>query len=173
MVFSTSALGIFKSSRSAFPKISPKLFRTSFSNYVNPLPQKTFIPTIPQPPGYIVGTVNDAYIPPPADPFEGSRHWTIERLLGIGLVPLTIAPFATGSLSPIADSILSIILLVHCHAGFTSCIIDYIPRRVYGKLHYTALRLLSLGSLVSLVGIYEMEVHDIGFTSIFMKLWFP
>ena len=41
------------------------------------------IKTIPQPPGFIVGTVNDAYVPPGPKKFEGSLHWTSERAVAI------------------------------------------------------------------------------------------
>ena len=54
------------------------------------------IKTIPQPPAYIVGTVNDAYVPPPPHKLEGSLHWTSERIVAIGMLPLVLAPFITG-----------------------------------------------------------------------------
>lgn len=159
----------FKTSRSLLGLTKPANRIASFSSLV---PKRSIIPTIPQPPGYIVGTVNDAYVTPPRDKLHGSRHWTFDRLVSVGLVPLTIAPFAFGSISPASDSILSVLLLIHSYAGFQSCIIDYIPKRVYGWLHGAAMGLLSFGSFVSLYGIYLLESHDIGFTSIFTKLWF-
>ena len=108
-----------------------------------------FVKTIPQPPGYIVGNVNDAYVSPASSKLHGSRHWTFERFIGVGLVPLTVSPFVFGSISPVTDSILSVLLLLHSYTGFQSCIIDYIPVRVYGKLHDYAMWLLSFGSGVS------------------------
>ena len=41
-----------------------------------------------------------------------------ERLISIGLVPLTIAPFAAGSVSPTMDAILCATILIHSHIGF-------------------------------------------------------
>lgn len=34
------------------------------------------------------------------------------------LVPLTIAPFAAGSLNPITDAVLCATILIHSHIGF-------------------------------------------------------
>ncbi len=161
---SRSLLGLSKKPMQA--TLSPASIAASLTN------KRTFIKTIPQPPGYIVGTVNDAYVPPKPSKVHGSRHWTFERLVSVGLVPLTVAPFAFGSITPFADSILSVLLLIHSYTGFQSCIIDYIPKRVYGWVHGAAMGLLSFGSAVSLYGIYVLESNDIGLTSIFMKLWY-
>ncbi|KAK7684188.1 hypothetical protein QCA50_012834 [Cerrena zonata] len=49
--------------------------------------------TIPQPPGFIVGTVNDAYVHPAADKFHGSRHWASERIVAVGvIISFNLAP---------------------------------------------------------------------------------
>lgn len=128
------------------------------------------IKTIPQPPGYIVGTVNDAYVPPKPSKFEGSYHWTTERALSIGLVPLVLAPFISGVPSVI-DSTFSTILLLHCYIGFQSCIIDYIPTRVYGFYHNIAMYLLTFGTGVAGYGLYQIETKDGGVSSIVSKLW--
>lgn len=117
---------------------------------------------IPQPPGYIVGTVNDAYKPPMADHYHGSYHWTYERAITIGMVPLVMTPFIAGVEYPVIDAIFSTALLYHCHSGFLSCIIDYIPKRVYGFWHKFATGLLTLGSCVGLYGIYVLETANNG-----------
>jgi hypothetical protein len=44
----------------------------------------------------------------------------MNRLIAAGLVPLTIAPFAAGSLNPTTDAILCATLLIHSHVGFES-----------------------------------------------------
>ncbi|ODV58283.1 CybS family protein [Ascoidea rubescens DSM 1968] len=126
---------------------------------------------IEQPPGYIVGTVNDAFIPPPADFYHGAYHWSYERIIGLTMIPLTIAPFVSSVDYPLMDSFLSVLLLLHCNAGFQSCIIDYIPKRVYGIWHKFAMNLLLLGTVVSSYGIYLMETEDIGLTGLISKLW--
>lgn len=162
-------LGLKQGLRQARPFANPAVTSLIAKRSINILP---WVKQIPQPPGNIVGTVNDAYVPPPPDKGHGSRHWTFERLVGVGLVPLTVAPYVFGSMTPLADSLLSVLLLVHCHTGFQSCIIDYIPKRLYGWVHDFFMYLLSFGSGMSLYGIYLMESHDIGLTSIFLKLWY-
>lgn len=126
--------------------------------------------TIPQPPGYIVGTVNDAYVPPPAKKSEGSLHWTMERAVAIAMVPLAVAPFFTGA-STLLDSSLATLMLYHVHSGFQACIIDYIPKRVYGSLHNYAMYLLAFGTGVAGYGVYQIENKEGGFASIIKKLW--
>lgn len=126
--------------------------------------------TIPQPPGHIVGTVNDAYVPPPAHKTHGSIHWTSERIVAAGLVPLLIAPFLTGA-TTLLDSSLSVVLLYHSFTGFQACIIDYIPKRVYGAYHNYAMYLLTLGTGVAGYGVYQMEKKDGGLIGMVSGLW--
>ena len=40
------------------------------------------------------------------------------RLMAISLIPLTIAPFAAGSLNPIVDAALAGAIVLHSHVGF-------------------------------------------------------
>lgn len=131
------------------------------------------IKTIPQPPAYIVGTVNDAYVPPPPHKLEGSLHWTSERIVAIGMLPLVLAPFITGGggASTLIDSTMSALLLFHCHTGFQSCIIDYIPKRVYGSYHNYAMYLLTFGTGIAGYGIYQIETKEGGVSNIISKLW--
>lgn len=119
------------------------------------------IKTIPQPPGNIVGTVNDAYVPPKAAKSHGLYHWTSERIVAIGLLPLVASSFTSAS-SVILDTTLLSFLLYHCYTGFQSCIIDYIPKRVYGAWHNYAMYLLTFGSGVAAYGIYDIEQKEEG-----------
>lgn len=128
------------------------------------------IKTIPQPPGFVVGTVNDAYVAPKPKKSEGSLHWTSERAVAIALVPFTMAPFLTGA-NTFIDSTISGLLVYHCYTGFQSCILDYIPKRVYGIYHNLAMYLLTFGTGVAAYGVYEMEKRDDGVTGIISKLW--
>lgn len=129
-----------------------------------------FFKTIPQPPGNIVGTVNDAYVPPPPNKMHGSLHWTFERVVTIGMAPLIVAPLVTGH-SPL-DSAMAGLLLYHCYAGFQSCIIDYIPKRVYGGMHTAAMALLTFGTFVAGYGIYKIETEEKdGVYGLLKKLW--
>jgi len=66
----------------------------------------------------IKGTINDPAPVPGSKPTEGSYHWDFERLLAVGLVPLTAAPFIGGALSPTLDAIFCATLLLHSHIGF-------------------------------------------------------
>ncbi|KAK7205213.1 CybS-domain-containing protein [Myxozyma melibiosi] len=129
-------------------------------------------PLIPQPPGGIVGTVNDAAKVPPPDKFHGSYHWTFERIIAIGLIPLTVAPFvSTTAFSPAIDSILVSSLLVHSYYGFQSCIIDYIPLREFGKVHHVCMYLLLAGTVVTGYGFYKLETEDVGLAGTIAKVW--
>lgn len=40
------------------------------------------------------------------------------RVIAVGLVPLTIAPFAAGTLNPVTDAVLGALLVLHSHIGF-------------------------------------------------------
>ena len=127
---------------------------------------------IEQPAGGIIGTVNEAYQPKEIDYYEGSYHWMYDRLITLTLVPLTITPFILGNIEyPILDASLSCLLLWHCKAGFESCIIDYIPKRVYGIWHSIAMGFLSIGTWISLYGIYVIETENNGLLNIITSIW--
>lgn len=40
------------------------------------------------------------------------------RVIAVGLVPLTVAPFAAGTLNPVTDAVLGALLVLHSHIGF-------------------------------------------------------
>ena len=126
---------------------------------------------IPQPPGHVVGTVNDAYKPPLSSHWEGSYHWVYEKIITIGLIPLASVPFIAGVEHPMFDSIFSVALLWHVHAGLKSCIIDYIPERVWGFWHKLAGKLLTLGTFLGMYGIYVLETANNGLYDLISKLW--
>lgn len=131
---------------------------------------RSFFKTIPQPPGHIIGTVNEAYVPPPPSKMQGSLHWTFERAVVLGMTPLIVAPLVTGT-SPL-DSAMAGLLLYHCYAGFQSCIIDYIPKRVYGSLHSLTMLVLTFGSFIAAYGIYRIENEEKdGVFGVLKKLW--
>ncbi|CDK26349.1 unnamed protein product [Kuraishia capsulata CBS 1993] len=124
-----------------------------------------------QPPGYIIGTVNDAYTPPDMDQYHGSFHWSYDRVIATAMVPLTLAPFVAGVDIPLVDTLLSSLILFHSRAGFQSCITDYIPKRVYGVWHKVAMGLLNLGSWVSIYGIYLLETEGNGLFNLVNQIW--
>lgn len=161
------ALGVNLISRNRIELQRPliRVRELSFTNFFKKFKK------IPQPPGYVVGTVNDAYKPPEANFYEGGYHWTYERFVTICLVPLTLTPFAAGVNHPMVDSLLSVLLLIHCHTGFESCIIDYIPKRVYGIWHKIAIKLLTMGTFVGIYGIYLLETTGNGLFDLIKSIW--
>lgn len=91
--------------------------------------------------------------------------------MSLGLVPLTIAPFAYGSLNPVLDAVFVAAILLHSHIGFTSIITDYIPR----WQHPTARKIfdwaLKIATLVVGIGFYEFETNDVGLTEGVRRIW--
>lgn len=116
-------------------------------------------------------TVNDPVPVPEPNAAHGSYHWAFERLLAAGLVPLTVAPFAAGSLNPTMDAILCGAVLVHSHMGFQSVIIDYIPQKQYPGLRKLFWWGLNAATLLVGVGLYEFETNDVGVTEAIKRVW--
>lgn len=115
--------------------------------------------------------MNDATPVPPADPSHGSYHWTFERLVSAGLIPLTIAPFAAGSLNPMTDAILCGTILVHSHIGFESMVTDYIPVKRLPKTRLVFWWGLRAATILVGVGLYEFETNDVGLTEAIKRIW--
>ncbi|EGX95445.1 succinate dehydrogenase cytochrome b small subunit [Cordyceps militaris CM01] len=115
--------------------------------------------------------VNDPAPVPHANAAHGSYHWAFERLLAASLVPLSIAPFASGSLNPTLDAILCSALLLHSHIGFQSVIIDYIPKRTWGSLHKSFMWALNIATVAVGVSLYEFETNDVGVTEAIKRVW--
>ncbi|PLN78984.1 succinate dehydrogenase cytochrome b small subunit [Aspergillus taichungensis] len=130
--------------------------------------KKQILPPLPQ---TVQGTVNDPAPIPEAHPSEGSYHWTFERLVAVGLVPLCIAPFAAGSLNPVMDAVLCSGLILHSHIGFQASIIDYFPTRRVPKTHTACNWLLRAFTLGTAVGLYEFETNDVGLTEAIRRVW--
>ncbi|EHY55418.1 membrane anchor subunit of succinate dehydrogenase, Sdh4 [Exophiala dermatitidis] len=130
--------------------------------------QKKILPAGPQ---VIQGGVNDPAPVPKPDPLHGSYHWTFERLLSVGLVPLTIAPFAAGSISPALDAALIFSIIVHSHMGFQSIVIDYIPINKHPTARKAFMWLLNLATVVVAIGFYEFETNDVGVTEAIKRIW--
>jgi len=119
----------------------------------------------------IEGTANDAARVPEPSPTHGSYHWTFERLIALGLVPLTVAPFATGALNPATDAILCAAILIHSHIGFEALIVDYLPNKRVPKTRKTFEWGLKLATVVVGVGLYEFETNDVGVTEAIKRIW--
>ncbi|XBW36242.1 hypothetical protein QEN19_001823 [Hanseniaspora menglaensis] len=133
-----------------------------------------FLPTLPQNPGGVKGSVNDNLPKTKIDKFHASYHWNFEKVLAVGLIPLvSMSLMNGGSISTFIDLGLSYTLLMHCYVGFQSCITDYIPKRVYGTWHNKAMYALTFGTLLSIIGIYDMNFNqkNSGSVGLTTKLW--
>lgn len=130
--------------------------------------KKEILPPLPQ---VIHGTTNDAAPLPPPSPTHGSYHWTFERLVSAALIPLTIAPFAGGSLNPLLDSVLCATLVIHSHIGFQALIIDYLPARRVPKTRALFKWGLRAATLAVAAGLYEFETNDVGLTEAIKRIW--
>uniref|UniRef100_A0A0B7K5A7 Succinate dehydrogenase [ubiquinone] cytochrome b small subunit n=1 Tax=Bionectria ochroleuca TaxID=29856 RepID=A0A0B7K5A7_BIOOC len=102
------------------------------------------------------GPLNDPAFVPEPNSAHGSYHWATERLLAASLVPLTIAPFAAGSLNPFTDAILCGAVLLHSHMGFQQVAFWWA---------------LNLATVTVGVGLYEFETNDVGVTEAIKRIW--
>ncbi|KUJ24239.1 succinate dehydrogenase-ubiquinone-cytochrome b small subunit, mitochondrial precursor [Mollisia scopiformis] len=130
--------------------------------------RRSLLPALPQ---VVQGTANDPAPVPTPSPSHGSYHWTFERLISAGLVPLTIAPFAAGSLNPMMDAILCGTILIHSHIGFESIVIDYIPTKRLPKTRVLFWWGLRAATVLVGVGLYEFETNDVGVTEAIKRIW--
>lgn len=151
--------------------LAPKVKPTQFLRLISLKPNFSKYKLKEQPPGFVVGTVNDAYVPPEPNLFHGGHHWSYEKIVTGALIPLTVAPFIFGTEIPIVDTAFGVTCLLHAHMGIKSCIIDYIPKRVYGIWHTYASRLLTLGTSLGFYGIYELETSSNGIFELLKNLW--
>lgn len=102
-------------------------------------------------------------------------------------MPLTVAPFAAGTLNPTTDAILCATILIHSHIGFQyeenhrlqksfadtarSIIIDYIPLKRLPKTRALFWWGLRAATLTVAVGLYEFETNDVGLTEAVTRIW--
>lgn len=73
---------------------------------------------LPPGPQRIEGGVNTAAPVPAPSPSHGSYHWIVERGISVAIIPLTLIPFAAGSLNPITDAVFVSLMVLHSHLGF-------------------------------------------------------
>jgi len=130
--------------------------------------RRSILPPLPQ---VIQGTANDPAPIPTPSPSHGSYHWTFERLISAGCIPLVIAPFAAGSLNPTMDAVLCATILIHSHIGFESMVIDYIPTKRLPRVRMLFWWGLRLATVVVGVGLYEFETNDVGVTEAIRRIW--
>ncbi|GAB1310216.1 membrane anchor subunit of succinate dehydrogenase, Sdh4 [Madurella fahalii] len=115
--------------------------------------------------------LNDAAPVPEPSPSHGSYHWTFDRLVAASLIPLTITPFAAGSLNPTLDALLCATILIHSHTGFQNIIIDYVPQ--YRTPRARKIFMWGLNAATAVVGLalYEFETTDVGITETIKRIW--
>ncbi|KAK6612414.1 CybS protein [Botrytis cinerea] len=130
--------------------------------------RQSILPPLPREPPAIA---NDAAAVPKPSPSHGSYHWTFERLIAVGLVPLTVAPFVSGSLNPATDALLCAAILIHSHIGFESCITDYFPSKRVPKTKAFLWWGLRGATVLVGVGLYEFETNDVGVTEGIKRIW--
>lgn len=116
-------------------------------------------------------TVNDPVPVPDPSPIHGSYHWTFERAVALGLVPLTLAPFAAGSLNPGLDAVFCAFMLVHSHTGLQQIVIDYVPNSRYPGLRKFSMWTLNAATVLVAIGLYEFETNDVGVTETIKRVW--
>jgi len=169
----TRSMALARAMRPIARQQSPLAFafagqKTRIAAFHNTARKAAFIPPGPQ---VIQGTINDPVPVPGPRPTEGGYHWDFERLVAIGIIPLTAAPFVGQSLSPITDAVLCSLLLVHSHIGFEACIIDYFPHQKAPKLHSLFMWMLRAGTVLAGAGLYSLETNDVGLTATVTKIW--
>ncbi|KAI0121215.1 CybS-domain-containing protein [Xylariales sp. AK1849] len=130
--------------------------------------RKNLLPPGPQ---VVKGTVNDPAPVPEPSASHGSYHWTFERLIAAGLIPLTVAPFAAGSLNPALDASLCALMVVHSHMGFQSIFIDYIPNSRFPTARKLFMWGLNAATVLVGIGLYEFETNDVGVTEAIKRVW--
>jgi len=123
------------------------------------------------PPQRVEGTVNDPAPVPETSPSHGSYHWTFDRVVAASLIPLTVAPFAAGSLNPTLDAILAATLLIHSHTGFQSIVIDYIPKKRMPGIRKLFVWGVNAATAVVGLALYEFETTDVGLVEAIKRIW--
>ncbi|KAI8645599.1 CybS-domain-containing protein [Parasitella parasitica] len=94
----------------------------------------------------------------------------MERGSAIALIPILSTQLIYGA-HPIADGLLGVVLPYHIYMGFDSCITDYIPKRVYPRLHKLANWTLAGSTGLVMWGCYEFNTNDIGITEFLQRLF--
>lgn len=92
-------------------------------------------------------------------------------MISAGLIPLTIAPFAAGSLNPTMDAVFCAAILIHSHIGFESIVIDYVPKKRLPKTRFVFWWGLRAATVLVGVGLYEFETNDVGVTEAIKRIW--
>ncbi|KAK6520158.1 membrane anchor subunit of succinate dehydrogenase, Sdh4 [Arthrobotrys conoides] len=126
---------------------------------------------LPPGPQVVHGTVNDPVPVPTPNATHGSYHWAFERIIALGMIPLTVAPFAAGSANPALDAALGTALVLHSHIGFDACVTDYFPKRQYPRTRSFMVWLLRASTITAAVGLFSIQTNDVGLTEGIKRFW--
>uniref|UniRef100_A0A1B0D2F2 Succinate dehydrogenase [ubiquinone] cytochrome b small subunit n=1 Tax=Phlebotomus papatasi TaxID=29031 RepID=A0A1B0D2F2_PHLPP len=104
----------------------------------------------------------------------GSHHhdklWLFERVLSLGL--LGLLPVAFIHPSPIGDTILASVMVVHTYIGFKSIVTDYVRPVVFGTvIPPIAQGLLLLLTIATAAGLIQFIRNDIGIANAIKRAW--
>ncbi|OBZ83224.1 Succinate dehydrogenase [ubiquinone] cytochrome b small subunit, mitochondrial [Choanephora cucurbitarum] len=100
----------------------------------------------------------------------GAHHWNLERASAVALIPMFSTSLIYGA-HPISDGLLGVVLPYHIYMGFDSCITDYIPKRVYPRLHRASNWANAVSTNLVMWGCYEFNTNDIGITEFMQRLF--
>ncbi|KAI8333764.1 CybS-domain-containing protein [Blakeslea trispora] len=100
----------------------------------------------------------------------GAHHWNLERASAVALIPLFSTSLMYGA-HPISDGLLGVVLPYHIYMGFDACIADYIPKRVYPRLHRASNWANGISTGLVMWGCYEFNTNDIGITEFMQRLF--
>ncbi|KAF9307626.1 membrane anchor subunit of succinate dehydrogenase, Sdh4 [Linnemannia elongata] len=112
-----------------------------------------------------------AYRQPTPNQLHGSYHWDFERLLSVSMIPLFAASAMQGA-HPITDSLLGVVVPIHCHIGFDAMVTDYLHPGKVGVFGNKAITWTLRGvTVLALYGCYQFNATDIGLTELVKKAW--
>ncbi|CAH8443483.1 unnamed protein product [Dicrocoelium dendriticum] len=99
-----------------------------------------------------------------------SVHWTIERVIAVGMLPLyPIALYVDG---PIMNLILASAVTMHAYWGLDGVIKDYAFERRYGPALMPILQTFwKAFCAVGFAGLLYFNYNDVGFITGVKKLW--
>jgi len=104
------------------------------------------------------------------DRLHGSIHWNYERVLCLGLLPVTGYALAYGA-HPMNDLALSVLIPLHSHLGFGAVITDYLPKRKMPGVNTVTVWALRLATLGVILGCWKLNTQDVGITETVRRLW--
>lgn len=99
-----------------------------------------------------------------------SNLWTIERALSAALI--VVIPAALAAPNKLLDTLAAVSLVMHCHWGVESNVVDYIRPIIFGKaIPKIALAGVYALSILTMAGLLQLIYSDIGFANTVRKIW--